>query len=80
MNRDDIFYTKKLLEKLIKIFFFMSLLMDSLICILMCSRYLNTIPLIDINWFVKERFREMSAEHVGFTNILPVFISRVHIR
>lgn len=77
MNRDDMFYTKKSLEKLIKIFFFY-LLMGSLICIFMCFRYLNTIPLVGINWSVKERFREMSTEPVRFINIiLPVFISSV---
>lgn len=78
MNRDDMFYTKKSLEKLIKIFFFIYLLIGSLICIFMCFRYLNTIPLVGINWSVNERFREMSTEPVRFINIiLPVFISSV---
>lgn len=72
------FYTKKSLEKLIKIFFFIYLLIGSLICIFMCFRYLNTIPLVGINWSVNERFREMSTEPVRFINIiLPVFISSV---
>lgn len=44
-------------------------------------RHLNIILLIDINWFFKEEFRDMSIEPVHFRNIvLPLFVCIVPIR
>lgn len=72
---------KKSLKKSIKIFF-LHLFVDGVPNLhLYAFQVLNTIPLIATNWCFKERFREMSIEHVHFRNIiLPVFISSVPIK
>lgn len=70
---------KKSLGKLIRSFFFVFLLTASVVCIFMRFRYLSTVPLIDTNWFFKEKCRGVHTEHVPFRNIaLPVFVYSPH--
>lgn len=61
-------------------FFFINVLIETLICILMNFRHLRTVPLVDTNWCFKGKFRETSISlntHIHFRkySFQNIFIS-----